>query len=297
MSILSEEVRVRLKEIKKQILILEKFLDKAPEGRLRVSTNGTNARFYQIVRSGDVTGRYLRRSEKALAEKLAQKGYDRQILTLLREEERLLEKLEKYYSSAAMKNRRTSEKNGEVYKGREVYGGREEDFFFSGPEELIWKRIPEARRGLILPVFPDMASFTAEWLSEEYEKKEFQSTDAEFFTGSGIRVRSKTELIIADLLEKRNIPFYYERPLDLPGFGTIYPDFTVLNIKRRKTYYWEHMGMMDDEKYRDYALEKINHYIMAGHYPGIDLILTHETAKRPIRTHLLEQVIETYLET
>ena len=108
-------------------------------------------------------------------------------------------------------------------------------------------------------------------------------------------MRSKTELIIAEMLEKKSIPFHYEKPLFLKGQGTIHPDFTVLNVAQRKSLFWEHMGMMDDDLYRDYALERINQYILAGYFPGRDLILTHETSSRPIRTAILERVIDEYL--
>ena len=146
-----------------------------------------------------------------------------------------------------------------------------------------------------MPIADDTETFVQGWLSETYEKKGFRDTDTEYYTGSGIRVRSKTELIIAEMLEKKEIPFYYEKPLYLKGQGTIYPDFTVLNKKRRKTMYWEHLGMMDDESYRNHALERINYYIIAGIFPGQELILTHETATRPIRTGILESVIDQYL--
>ena len=53
--------------------------------------------------------------------------------------------------------------------------------------------------------------------------------------------------------------------------------------------------MMDDDLYRDQALERINAYIMAGFFPGQELILTHETASRPIRTGILESILERYL--
>ena len=149
---------------------------------------------------------------------------------------------------------------------------------------------------MIEPIIPDTETYAQRWLSETYEKKGFRPDDAEYFTKSGIRVRSKTELIIADMLDARGIPFYYERPLYLRGVGTIHPDFTVLNKRSRKMYFWEHMGMMDEDNYREYALEKINHYIMNGYLLGIDLILTHETASRPVKTQVLEKIIEAYLE-
>ena len=97
------------------------------------------------------------------------------------------------------------------------------------------------------------------------------------------------------MLEKKDIPFFYEKPLILKGFGRIHPDFTVLNVTRRKTMYWEHLGMMDDAEYLEHALERISHYEAAGIFPGTELILTNETSSRPVRTKIIEKMIEKYL--
>lgn len=67
-------------------------------------------------------------------------------------------------------------------------------------------------------------------------------------------------MIIADLLNKEGIPYRYEYPIQLNGVGWIYPDFTVLNVRLRKEYYWEHLGMMDDYSYAEKALQKISSY-------------------------------------
>ena len=281
MSVLSEEVSARLEEIGQRISVLEKALQGSPDGRLRVSTSGKNVRFYLVSGPGNSSGRYLRRTEVSLAEMLAQKDHNRRALKLLKQERVLLEKLYRHYEHAVSK--------------AVPFGEHGQSEFFSGPEELLWRQENEARKRMVMPIAPDTELFIEEWLSETYEKKEFRDTDVEYFTGSGIRVRSKTELIIAEMLEKKGIPFYYERPLYLRSRGVIHPDFTVLNKKRRKTMYWEHMGMMDDDLYRDQALEKINAYIKAGFFPGQELILTHETASRPIRTGILESILERYL--
>ncbi len=64
---------------------------------------------------------------------------------------------------------------------------------------------------------------------------------------SGDMLRSKSEVIIANLLQERQIPFRYEEPL-FAGDGTLrLPDFTV--TWRGQTFYWEHLGLLDLKKY------------------------------------------------
>lgn len=61
-------------------------------------------------------------------------------------------------------------------------------------------------------------------------------------------VRSKSEVIIANMLYERDIPFRYEQPL-YASDGTFYlPDFTV--SWRGSDYFWEHVGMLHRDDYR-----------------------------------------------
>lgn len=67
-------------------------------------------------------------------------------------------------------------------------------------------------------------------------------------------VRSKSEVIIANMLFERDIPFQYEVQLRAPD-GTFYlPDFTI--NWRGEEWYWEHLGMLHDEGYRNHWATK-----------------------------------------
>lgn len=320
MSTLSDLIQKRLEEIARECSSVEEALRASPEGKLRVSTSRNNARFFHVREDECSQGRYLRQSEQDLVRRLAQKDYDKVVLSLLRKEEKVLSKAAGYYENTAKRitargksspmkaNARKSgrEKGSRVSKsGRgngsgDIIKNSEQNVsschYYSGPEELVWSNTIEARRNMIKPVVPDTESFVQKWMDEQYTKLEFRNDDVEYYTRSGIRVRSKSELIIAEMLEARGIPFHYERPLYLKGLGTVHPDFTVLNKKTRKVYFWEHNGMMDEEVYRERTLDKINYYMLNGHFPGIDLILTHETSIKPIKTQILVATIETYLE-
>ena len=90
---------------------------------------------------------------------------------------------------------------------------------------------------------------------------------------TGDMVRSKSEVIIANILADRDITFWYEKPLFADN-GTMYlPDFT-LNY-RGKTWYWEHLGMMDKPTYQEHWKQKEKWY--NSHFPG-QLITTSESA-------------------
>jgi hypothetical protein len=89
---------------------------------------------------------------------------------------------------------------------------------------------------------------------------------------AGCMVRSKSEVIIANLLTKAEIPFVYEIPLFAPD-GTMYlPDFTV--EWRGQKYFWEHLGMLEKPSYRQRWEDKRKWYDQ--HFPGM-LIVTEES--------------------
>ena len=67
-------------------------------------------------------------------------------------------------------------------------------------------------------------------------------------TVRGDAVRSKSEVIIANLLHAAGVSYHYEHPLELGGV-TKYPDFTIEDDDAGVTYYWEHCGLLHDAAY------------------------------------------------
>jgi len=65
----------------------------------------------------------------------------------------------------------------------------------------------------------------------------------------GIAVRSKSEVIIADLLFSKGLEFEYEKPLEIDGERRL-PDFTITDSDSGVSYYWEHLGMLQRPSYR-----------------------------------------------
>ena len=76
--------------------------------------------------------------------------------------------------------------------------------------------------------------YMKQWEAVVYERKGFREDAPNYYTDKGERVRSKAEILIANMLNKHGIPYRYEYPLKLKGYGVIYPDFTLLNINTRK---------------------------------------------------------------
>ncbi len=90
-------------------------------------------------------------------------------------------------------------------------------------------------------------------------------------TLQGELVRSKSEMIIANLLYNESIQYEYEKKLFFLKDKWIEPDFTV-SINGNE-YYWEHLGLIGKESYDNRWVEKLGVY--EKHYPN-KLITTFE---------------------
>lgn len=92
-------------------------------------------------------------------------------------------------------------------------------------------------------------------------------------TEDGNRVRSKSEVIICNLLHKSGIKYVYEEKLLYGNGKCLEPDFTV-TAPNGSIYYWEHIGMLGKEDYDMRWLEKLDVY--RHHFPG-QLLRTYES--------------------
>ncbi|MBK7919037.1 MAG: hypothetical protein IPJ94_22805 [Chloroflexi bacterium] len=91
-------------------------------------------------------------------------------------------------------------------------------------------------------------------------------------TLSGDLVRSKSEVIIANILFQSGIPFQYELSLRAPDGTHRLPDFTI--EWQGNTYFWEHLGMLDIREYEQEWQVKKSWY--ERYFPH-QLITTEET--------------------
>lgn len=242
---------------------LENELSGAPEGTLRITkSNGFIQYHHHLSHSINANGKYLPRTEETLIKGLAQKSYDKKLIKLV---ERRLHQIKQITKD---------------YKDDEI-------------EEIFLRQAIE-RKNLINPVEATKEQIISAWINEEYTGKSFKDDDVIIYSDKGERVRSKTEKIIADYLYRNSIPYKYEKPLYLKGYGTIYPDFTLLSEDTYEEIYWEHDGRMDDPVYAANAIKKIKMYESNGIFIGKRLLLTFETQKIILNTSDLERSISNY---
>lgn len=134
----------------------------------------------------------------------------------------------------------------------------------------IYDQYKEPWRSLIEPHVLSDDLYIKQWLAE-YES-----------SASGDSYKSKSEYIHSSIYKSLLVPFVYEPALYLEGYGTIRPDFVVLNTRTRQTFYHEHFGKMDDPNYCRSALAKLEDYHRNGFFEGKNLIITMESSLHPL---------------
>jgi hypothetical protein len=112
-------------------------------------------------------------------------------------------------------------------------------------------------------------------------------------TATGVMVRSKSEVIVADTLTRLGISYEYEKKLSAPDNPSDFrlPDFTV--SYEGDTCYWEHLGMLTVPSYREQWDRKREWYEANGFWDrvirsedgpdgGIDASEIEQTARKRI---------------
>jgi len=164
----------------------------------------------------------------------------------------------------------------------------------------VFYGIPVQKRHLIAPLEVKTARISEKelevWKSQRVRKNEPSPNK----TSKGEYVKSKSELIIADRLEKAGVPYHYEAGLGLfeEKIGQIlewHPDFKVLNVRTGKEYWWEHFGKLDNQDYYSVFVYKLMVYAMNDIFMGDNLIVTTETSKSSLHTEYVDSLIEHYL--
>ena len=157
-----------------------------------------------------------------------------------------------------------------------------------------YESFSDAKKAIIKPLIMTEEEYIERWYGEHPGQQNPYPNEDAILTNQGETVRSKSEKIIADALDKSGIPYQYEPMLEL-GYNTVYPDFVALNRRTRRTVYWEHLGIISDLEYATKSFSKIQIYEREGFLLGKDLITTMESSGRVLDIRLVEKKINEFL--
>ena len=146
------------------------------------------------------------------------------------------------------------------------------DFDNRTAKELI-ACFPTAYQGFPISHFYHPA--IEKWVTANYSKHPYPPGADKPLTKNGVRVRSKSELLIATQLEEREIPYLYETKITLMN-KVEYPDFIVKNPFTNKTIIWEHFGATNLDGYESKMNDKMNLYLSNGYVANDTFVYTFE---------------------
>ncbi len=260
-------------KLEQYIKIIDNYLDKAPKGSLICKRVKEKVYYYhQIYEIIDdsidekyPSQKYIKKKNIKLARALAQKSYYILLKPIV---ENQLRTMRRFINSYNIKN-----------------------------EKELYDTLSNERKELVEVLDSQIDDLINEWNNEAYQSNDYFFENKVYDTNQGEKVRSKSEMIIANMLYeyKEDILYKYERPLSLNIGGMvrpIYPDFTILNKHTGKITYLEHAGCMDNPEYSDGFVNKINTYILNGIMPGDELVTTYETSEHPFDVKCVRSVIE-----
>ncbi len=251
-----QQVLAEHKRLAHQIALIQKELDRMPEGHLLCAKNGKYYKYYQSDGHRQI---YVTKKNMKLIQALAKKEY---LSHQLIECKQKVVALQLYLDASET---------------------------FSKTSLLL----TEPYSSLLSEYFSVTSHALDEWMMEDYPANTKYQEQLIHKTVSGHLVRSKSEALIAMVLYNHRIPFRYEASLQI-GEATIYPDFTIRHPKTGEYFYWEHFGMMDDSNYSKNTFSKLQYYNSFGIIPSIQLITTYETSKHPLDVLMLEKLVEQY---
>ncbi|MBQ7613715.1 MAG: hypothetical protein IJU77_01605 [Butyrivibrio sp.] len=258
-------------ELEKQLVKSEKMLQEVEKrlrtyknlepGNIRVAISHGCSQYY-IKRPGKDKEEYVSAIEKEKVHLLAQRDYEEKVRKEL----------------IGMKNRLSK-----------FIAGYDQNAI-----EHIYERMCDSRKQLVNPIVLTDEMYIEKWI-EKYNGSENTYGEAnEFKTQRGEYVRSKSEKIIADYFYSHNIPYQYEPRFAVSKYRNVFPDFVILNVRERKTIYWEHLGKVGEETYATRNFSKLMDYEEQGLIIGKNLIITMETEERPLDIAIVEEKVRLF---
>lgn len=264
------------KELESQLMKLSeienmarKDISKAPEGVIYAKRKSKNCCQYYQKNNNTKGWQYIKKSDEQLANELIQKEYAQKVLMTITEQKSIINEFINNYKEDSILN--------------------------------VYNKIAEPKHEKINEYIQSDNEIIGNWLRKQVEiiNKASKYTytvkageEIEILTERGESVKSKSEKIIADKMYMMNVPYYYEVPLLLKGYGYAKPDFKILNVASGKEIYWEHFGLMNDIDYVKKAMKKIKMYNKNGFITGKNLIFTFESTECPLDIRNVENIIK-----
>lgn len=159
------------------------------------------------------------------------------------------------------------------------------------PDNVL-KLLPKSYSSLPEDMFFPKRRDANQWAEGPYPQNTLYPEEKIHTTGRGLKVRSKSELFIADKLDTYILPFQYDGIIYFEHYA-FSPDFMIPTMEGVK--YWEHCGMMANPKYRKRNKWKLAMYDKMGIVPWKNLIVTYDSEDGGLDLRIIEAEIKNKL--
>jgi|LSQX01.1.fsa_nt_gb hypothetical protein len=270
----ANEVLRDLKRIRAEMLKKQAGLAKYEGYILRPSTRKTSSRtYYRCKRKGpDKKSKYLGNDDNRHVRSIKSLRYADKALEVLSSNIQLLEDLISNYVSPEYNT--INSMLHKTYRSSLSSAALDISSSTIPAEAIRWKKQKEAEKRKHPPYKPEQLTRRAL---------------------DGTLMRSKSEVIIANILILSGIPFVYELPMKIKG-KSILPDFTILSlIDLRTEIIIEHQGMIFAEEYEAKYIRSLKLYLQSDLVINRDLFFTFDTAEDTPDTREVESILVKFI--
>lgn len=243
--ILLDDLKARMKQLEKKHMQVLRELEDQPYGHIRLTTCNGHSRYYLRKDPKDRSGQYISKENEELVRALMKKDYLERVRRRIEKEMSLMTR----YIAFLEKDR----------------------------GDLVYSKMSTGRKALVEPVMLTDDELAEVWARQKYKQSTYLPEFKVYPTKRGEMVRSKSEVLLADMFYEMGIPYRYEQVVKTKDGNMYAPDFTLWDKRRRREIYHEHFGLVDDPDYRrDRFLRKIDEYRKSGIFFGFNLTATFE---------------------
>ena len=248
---------------RKLLKIFRKTLDALPTGRLSAKKIKGRLYYYHIdEKTGKQT--YIPKSNLTLIHELKEKRWLKKAVRIMEKNLKAQEQMLKFY---------------------QAYDA-----------QTIMDMLPDSYRDEFLEAYENQVNPDLhKWANDTYRKNPYHQDECIHTTSFGLKVHSKVELIIAELLYRLGIPFRYDAPVKVKDkYGNVkyrYVDF-LIKLPTGQYILWEHMGLFAKEDYRRDQFDKLTEYFNKGIFMPNNLIITMDGPNGEFDNAAVERIVK-----
>lgn len=165
------------------------------------------------------------------------------------------------------------------------------DYSINQEIHMLLKQNPFIKEDLLENIYePKVLS---SWANEAFEQSMYRPEERRQINSHGLKLRSKSEVLISEKLYEYGLEFHYEQVIRIRDTSLV-PDFIIRRSDGKK-FVWEHEGLTNVQSYLKWQDQKAKLYASIGIVPWDNLIVTYDNSDGIIDLRIVESEIKNKL--